>query len=1049
MILPRNDFQGNSPGENYIWQKFQEFLPESYVSFHNYSIDIKQPDIMLMAPDLGVLVIEIKSIKAKNIFDIPDNSIIRMKNSPPIPSPFAQATKYRNQLIDKLKANDIENVYVVQSIAFPYISREEFSEKDLGKICDERLTILSEDFRSKEAIIKKFDEIFMLAYEKIAVPKLEKFGFNAELMIKVGNVLSPNYLNKTSIFDEEYSTKSSSEVNLSKENEQKKVYYKNNKPFFSILSYSNEDSPTSEKRIIELVNFWELGTKIYYYSSKVANLEKAKHLIEKRIESLGINDRKSFRVYNYGTFNFQISHAQEMEQTFEIIDGIGQEEYSIILSNLHKNSSFNYDQYKIEHAPIDNLIVKAGAGTGKTYSIISRIDYLIWKKEYSPEELSRAIAMITFTNESADAMREKLQAHFISYYLLTRNSIFLEYIEAVEDMKIATIHSMAKLILQKFGSIIGLGKDFSIVTGVFQREKVLSEIIDRYIADKPSVPSILYDKKMKIFHFKKRIISLLEKTDNKNIDLTDESNEIDFGVICPKDFDFIIHIMKETQIELNDSLDMFNKISLGDLMKKLSKLYKSIDQRKIDMDYKIDFLFVDEFQDTDDVQIELIKSFQRAFGYYYFVVGDVKQCIYRFRGAEVKAFDTLVTGETGSIYQYSLNKNYRTDIYLMNRFNKIFTFWNKKGLLEYNNSDILMGTRNFNQKPLISSIIHDRNSDDFNNKLVDFLKKESERLDEEEVIAVLVRFNSQVSQIKKVCEDKGLYIETEVGGELFSIDPTIDFYKLVLALKYYSSGQHLFNLYTTSYILEDLPKSALWNLKDEEIVHYFYMNLPKSLEKWEDYLEQLRKEPVLKVLRDIIDDVRPWDIFSKKIKSGKEDADRNESYYIRNLDQLFEKLVEAANTDYLTINKISEHLEIMILTRKEEESRASYDIEKSKSKIICTTVHKAKGLEFSTVVLPFTRFKINTKRARGDVDLIFSDRKYGFLIKDVDDETLVDNTIYDYFEENELVYKLHEETRILYVAMTRAIKKLVYFSDNSPFNRFKIDWRSLIEEVVA
>ena len=53
------------------------------------------------------------------------------------------------------------------------------------------------------------------------------------------------------------------------------------------------------------------------------------------------------------------------------------------------------------------------------------------------------------------------------------------------------------------------------------------------------------------------------------------------------------------------------------------------------------YLFIDEYQDTDDVQIELMKNFQDILGFNFLVVGDIKQCIYRFRGAEDKAFDIL------------------------------------------------------------------------------------------------------------------------------------------------------------------------------------------------------------------------------------------------------------------------------------------------------------------------------------------------------------------------------------------------------------------------
>lgn len=53
---------------------------------------------------------------------------------------------------------------------------------------------------------------------------------------------------------------------------------------------------------------------------------------------------------------------------------------------------------------------------------------------------------------------------------------------------------------------------------------------------------------------------------------------------------------------------------------------------------ELDYLFIDEFQDTDDVQIDIVKKFKEIVGFNVLVVGDIKQCIYRFRGADESAF---------------------------------------------------------------------------------------------------------------------------------------------------------------------------------------------------------------------------------------------------------------------------------------------------------------------------------------------------------------------------------------------------------------------------
>ena len=92
--------------------------------------------------------------------------------------------------------------------------------------------------------------------------------------------------------------------------------------------------------------------------------------------------------------------------------------------------------------------------------------------------------------------------------------------------------------------------------------------------------------------------------------------------------------------------------------------------------------------------------------YKLFVVGDVKQCIYRFRGAKENAFDQLNYKDSPEWKCFSLYKNYRTDSRLLNIFHESFSSMGKQKvddemLLMYSdadeeNSDRLIGTRDYN-----------------------------------------------------------------------------------------------------------------------------------------------------------------------------------------------------------------------------------------------------------------------------------------------------------------------------------------------------------------
>lgn len=1029
MILPFNDFEGNSNAENFVWQQFKRILPDDYVSFHNYYLGLKQADVILLVPKYGILVIEIKGFFSKNIIDVPDRTIIRLKNQPPQPSPFEQARKYRDILLEQfLMTHNIDSVYTTCAVCYPYISKAEYQAKGLTKISHERLTITSEDFLTSETLQMKIHDIFSLTYESVAVPTLVKYGFENKLFEKVGNIISPDFRNGTeSIKDEQLPIEEG--LNLSR-----KAY--------STFIYQREISGFDDDKIAGLIKEWLTGTKIYFYTDSSALISSVLDQLDNEIKNRNLHERKSFEIDQGNTFLFNTGLAPTLDKDIALVNGVGSEKYLSEFDCLHKESSFNKDQYEIEHAPLKDIIVKAGAGTGKTYSIVARINYLIWKKDYAPSDLKRAIAMITFTNESAEAMKEKLTENFLNYYLLTNNTFFLKLIESVEDMNIATIHSTSRRILQKFSAKIGLGKDFKIITGDYKRKQLLHNKLNEHIETHPNFESQI---SISMFELLERLNGFLNRLDNKNIDLVGDHQTLNFGKATNPIFDGLIEVLYNTQSEMNDYCKKNNSVSLGDLIKSLSTLQNKLGSYTLSEMDKIDFLFVDEFQDTDDVQIELMKKFRDVFGFKFFVVGDIKQCIYRFRGAEVRAFDTLMKGQL-PMQQISLNKNYRTDIELMKKLNTVFSQWHSKGDLDYAGDDILIGTKNLNNKPGLYRV-ELKNSNSYETLLINCLKRSCVLLsDAKDKIAILVRYNWQIAEISEVCRRNQIAVETAIGGELFGIDPTIDLFKLISALKFNQSPKYLYNLYTTSYISDDMPKNILWTKSETEIADYFYNNLPGKLHKWTKYIERIRTEPILKVIRDLVDDVKPWEIFADKLGATGEDRARSESYYIRNLDQLFEKLVLASNTDYLTINKLADYLELMILTRREEEARESFDVENSNAKILCTTVHKSKGLEFDTIILPYCAFDLESKTSKGNVDLIYSGNKVGYRVKGHKYETAFENDLYASFKANESIDRKHEETRILYVALTRAIKRIVYFSDCTISKKPIHCWENMIKE---
>lgn len=1023
-IYPLNpDFKNIAEKEVYYF--FKKNLSNIYVVYYNYHIYNREFDFVILVPNKGICVIEVKGWKASEIDHVEDNDTIyqKQKIGLPIPwsSPFKQANDYRYMFINKIKDEIKKDLLVIPLVCYPYIKKDEFYEKRLDIVSNEKLTILVEDLVNQESIENKLDEAFAffnnIGHDPFTLDymnKIRRWYENEEQIENTLKQLIPN--GKT------------------------KIILKKPREYYSLLTYLPRDVSftQAESLIDEQIEHWNRGTKIYFFT----NYEDYKALFDKklrrRVEELNLNDfftDEDGKLNIFNVFAYKVDYDEQ--NVVSITDGKNYVQFKAMLQTFHEQTYFNFDQYAVEHAPIEeNIIIKAGAGSGKTFSMISRINYLLYVHKLNEKTLKESIYMITFTNEAARNMKERLQQNFYNYYLITRNYEFFKLIETIDNMKISTIHSLAKRVLKRYAVKLGLGKDIQIVSGKYERDQILTNVLNGYIIQKQKTDQEFVERLgISMYNLQERLKAFMEKIENKNLDILNDP--LDFGRSQYPELDQLIEtVLKRTEEKLRSNLDARNNIRLSDLMIRLKTLVKN---EPLTFDgIPVKYVFIDEFQDTDDVQIELIKQFQQAIGFHLFVVGDVKQCIYRFRGAEDKAFDKLSSdNHLTFLPDYSLTKNYRTDRLLLNEFEKRFEAWGQSSerLLDYNPAyDRLKSHEVLNRETdqFFRSIqVSDKSkNEEFEQKFIETIKEEYNRLSKNGTLAILVRENWEVDYIRKLGQKEGIYIETDHGGDLFQLESTIDFYKLIIALQNPKNPKHLINLFNSNYVTKTIDKKQVYLRRnnDKELLDYFKRIDP--IPNWEKHLSDLKKEPVLYVLRNIVLQTQPWEVFAKRNYASEENQEKAKSFYKRNLDQLFEHIITIGHQDYLTINKIERFLYIMIMTDQKQQSRESFNVEleHDAKNIVCMTVHKSKGLEFETVILPFTDKTLVSDRRIGMLDLIISPNfKVGYKMRLDEDNQYVVNNYYNDEIDVEKKHKLKEETRILYVAMTRAIKTFVYF----------------------
>ena len=307
--------------------------------------------------------------------------------------------------------------------------------------------------------------------------------------------------------------------------------------------------------------------------------------------------------------------------------------------------------------------------------MISRIGFICYSQNVPLQKMAERIVMITFTNEAADQMEDKLKTYFRNCYLVTSRPDYLDLISRIDHMQISTIHSYAKELIAQLGTSFGYGIDLGITSSEFYRRRKISDLLDAYIRQKQTEYGKDYTDKLGIpvYAIRDSILDFISKLHNKSVNVgAIEPNS--FGSLLPDDTHKELHellasVIPTVEKEYSEELLEENKIHLSSMMSVLNRFINDPESEKRIQELKMDkgaqqFMFVDEFQDTDDSQIESLLKIAELLDYRLFLVGDIKQCIYRFRGAKEKAFDQLKIDENPDKWlEFSLQRNYRTDTY--------------------------------------------------------------------------------------------------------------------------------------------------------------------------------------------------------------------------------------------------------------------------------------------------------------------------------------------------------------------------------------------------
>ncbi|WP_174612911.1 UvrD-helicase domain-containing protein [Virgibacillus ihumii] len=766
----------------------------------------------------------------------------------------------------------------------------------------------------------------------------------------------------------------------------------------------------------ELVSLLKCGTKVFFFTYDPIDMLLENEVIEQAVD---------FKMF----FGYEVMFHDDFQEPFRYFDGEVPSEILQFLDS--KVDYFNKEQFLIEHAPVnEHISVSAGAGTGKTTVMLDRIMFLKYKH---PDLDFSELGLITFTNKAANNMREKLIQKIKDYFKITNNLTYLNWLQELKNMSIGTIHSFAHQVLNLNKDNMFVNKDIRLSRFTYKRRKIIESVIDNFHEENPQLFSkFKYIEQYRIIGAVESVIDLLG-----NYSIAQEIiQEMDFGRSDDDSHLLFEYVVKETLRRLEEYKTEVGYIGVNDLITGLESLKLQSSSYQIPFKY----IFIDEFQDTDRQQAMFFSFLANTYPVSLFVVGDVKQSIYRFRGADYTAFEQL----KGQIYihqEYFLQLNYRSDKELLGKLNSMFKTWpNHVNAFKFDEKDYLLsGFESKNQLdiPLVKHSFPTKVS------LINFLREI-----ESTNTAVLVRSNREVNELSSFCEENKIYFTSDQDGDFYRINVVREFYQLIKRFTHPNVWSNRYLLHLSSYGERDLE---IANIVSEFDSDRMYIKQLLENKDWtlNQFANQFQEEPVFEVLQKIIRAINPAKVYAERFIAEKPiNSFRNEVYisqaktlrdeYQLNLDHLIYLLKEEFKGTIPSLGKILRVLELKMNTDKTVTKLTTSGPDSARLSIM--TVHKAKGLEFDYVFLPYTDrgFKSYLK-----TDVVINQKSIGyraFILKG----KIFKNDIYNLLRHEEIVEEVGEETRLLYVALTRA-KKGVYFK--APENSHSVTakkWGDLI-----
>ena len=564
-------------------------------------------------------------------------------------------------------------------------------------------------------------------------------------------------------------------------------------------------------------------------------------------------------------------------------------------------NSADDDQVKAITCSLDkNVMISAGAGSGKTKTLVSRIVYLLSIGIPADE-----IMLLTFTNKAAEEMKTRT----IKILGTDKHNILA-----------GTFHHVAGRFLRKYAKMLGYSSNYTILTP--EDAKDLLKLVRHDYLSSEDV------EEFQDFPKAKDIYNMYSSAINKDRTLTSIIKENGYS-------DLIVQAILDIVNEYISRKYKSNLMDFDDLIVLFHSLLSEFPTVREQIGSQFKYILLDECQDTNSIQAELL-SMLNEYNQQLYIVGDISQSIYKFRGADISMMLNFEKNFT-NVEKINIRYNYRS------KGNILKLAENSINNNTYSEKVEIIPYRDMGELPKVKAYKNEYyQGDDIANEIIKI--KKSREIPYKEM-AILIRTNYAGNILEQSLRKNKIPYKL-LSGINFSdrkhIRDMVSFLKFISNPLDQVSLLRILGLYKG---IGDKGKKDILNYISTmngdltELYLGIAFNLPIKLRgnAEKSFVEFIK---LLVQLKDIKNIDKKIEVIYEKIYK---------EYMIKNLENIDERIEDIEFLKELgkSYDSIDSFLETTILN---SDIGNSDNIDNDK--VVITTIHKSKGLEWDVVFIP-------------------------------------------------------------------------------------------------